>query len=110
MLGRALGVPFVIGTDVSAERRELAEQLKLVDVALPADDKALSEIKRLTEGRGCEVAVDCSGVGAARLLALQVRLQTHPQEQACGSTPARLLRQTHAGYSMLCQVAKGAGG
>ena len=72
MLGRALGSPFIIGTDISPERRQLALRLKLVDVALPADGAALDEIKRLTQGRGCEVAVDCSGVGAARLLALQV--------------------------------------
>lgn len=74
MLGRALGSPFIIGTDVSHERRELAVKLQLVDIALPADELALSEIRKLTHGRGCEVAVDCSGVGAARLLALKVRV------------------------------------
>lgn len=72
MLGRALGASKIIGTDVSAARRDLALQLELVDVALPADDSALSQIKQLTNGRGCEAAVDCSGVGSARLLALKV--------------------------------------
>lgn len=77
MLGRALGVPFVIGTDISEARRKLALQLRLVDVALEPD-KALEHIKQLTKGRGCEVSVDASGVGAARLLALQVRHSSLP--------------------------------
>ena len=72
MLGRALGAYFIIGTDPSPQRRKLALKLQLVDVALPADDAALGEIKRLTKDKGCEVAVDASGVGSARLLALQV--------------------------------------
>ena len=71
MLGRALGVTEVIGTDMSETRRELATELGLVDSAIPAGEGALEEIMRLTGGRGCEVAVDCSGAAPARLLALQ---------------------------------------
>ncbi|KAK9798980.1 hypothetical protein WJX73_006440 [Symbiochloris irregularis] len=71
MLARALGASKVIGTDISEARRELALKLELVDVALPADDSALSQIKQLTNGRGCEAAIDCSGVASARLLALR---------------------------------------
>jgi len=71
MLGRALGATRVIGTDISAPRRKVAEDLGLVDVALPADDKALGRIKDLTGGRGCEASIDCSGAPAGRLLALQ---------------------------------------
>ena len=40
MLGRALGASPIIATDISPERRTMAEDLKLVDHALPADDTA----------------------------------------------------------------------
>ncbi len=71
MLGKALGVHRVVGVDVSAARIELAQNLGLVDDAFVSDSDALQNIHRVTSGKGCEVAVDCSGVGAARKLALQ---------------------------------------
>lgn len=71
MLGKALGVTHVIGTDMSEARLRLATDLGLVDHALVADDKALDTIMSLTGGRGCEASIDCSGAAAARLLALQ---------------------------------------
>jgi threonine dehydrogenase-like Zn-dependent dehydrogenase len=71
MLGRALGVSQVIGTDISAERRALATSLGLVDHALPADEGALDAVLGLTGGWGCEASIDCSGAAPARLLALQ---------------------------------------
>lgn len=71
MLGKALGVHRVVGVDVSAARIELAQNLGLVDDAFLSDSDALKNIQRVTSGKGCEVAVDCSGVGAARKLALQ---------------------------------------
>jgi len=71
MLGRALGVTTVIGTDISGERLALAHELGLVDHTLKADDGALEAIFDLTGGWGCEASVDCSGAASARLLALQ---------------------------------------
>jgi len=71
MLGRALGVGTVIGTDLSPARMKLAQELELVDHAIPADDDALGKIQALTGGHGCEAAIDCSGAAPARLLALQ---------------------------------------
>ena len=71
MLGRALGARVVIGADVVPERVDLARRLGLVDHALAAGEDALEVVLRLTDGRGCEVAVDCSGSEAGRLLALQ---------------------------------------
>ncbi len=71
MLGKALGVKEVIGADTSAGRRDLAVRLGLVDHALESDANTLSRIHALTDGKGCEVAVDCSGAAPARLLALQ---------------------------------------
>jgi threonine dehydrogenase-like Zn-dependent dehydrogenase len=71
MIGKALGVSEVIGTDMSAARLSLATDLGLVDHALTADEGALGAIMRLTGNRGCEASIDCSGASSARLLALQ---------------------------------------
>jgi threonine dehydrogenase-like Zn-dependent dehydrogenase len=49
----------------------MAEDLNLVDHALPADDTAGSTITEVTGGRGCEASIDCSGSGVARLFALE---------------------------------------
>jgi threonine dehydrogenase-like Zn-dependent dehydrogenase len=70
-LGKALGARPIIGVDLSPARRKLAVELGLVDEALAADADPLGDILRLTAGRGCEVAIDCSGSPRARLLALQ---------------------------------------
>ncbi len=70
MLGRALGVSRIAGTDTNAERCRLALALGVVDDAIPAGDDALAAILTLTSGKGCEVSVDCSGAREARELAL----------------------------------------
>jgi threonine dehydrogenase-like Zn-dependent dehydrogenase len=72
MLGKALGVREVIGTDISADRLKFAQQLGIVDHAiLSSGGDPLAEIMKRTGGKGCEASVDCSGASAARLLALQ---------------------------------------
>jgi len=71
MLGRALGVTTIIGTDLSDSRLGLAVDLGLIDHAIPADDAALDGIMQRTNGHGCEASIDCSGAAPARLLALQ---------------------------------------
>ena len=70
MLGRALGAPQIIGVDVSQQRIDLAQRLGLVDEAFVSDAETLDKIKAATGGKGCEASMDCSGVGAARKLAL----------------------------------------
>ena len=70
MLGRAMGAGPIIGTDIAPERLQMAQDAGLVDHAVLADDSAARTIADLTEGRGCEASIDCSGSGAARLLAL----------------------------------------
>ena len=42
-----------------------------MDHAVPADASATSTIQQLTDGRGCEASIDCSGNGAARVVALE---------------------------------------
>jgi threonine dehydrogenase-like Zn-dependent dehydrogenase len=71
MLARAMGAGPIIGTDLTPERLELARDHGLVDYAVPADDAAAATIAELTDGRGCEASIDCSGSGAARVLALE---------------------------------------
>jgi threonine dehydrogenase-like Zn-dependent dehydrogenase len=70
MLGRALGARHIIGVDTSADRRDLATQLGLVDDALPSDAQTLERIASLTAGVGCEASIDCSGAAPARAIAL----------------------------------------
>jgi threonine dehydrogenase-like Zn-dependent dehydrogenase len=71
MLGRAMGATAVLGVDVAPPRLALAKELGLVDHAIAAGDNAEAQVLDHTGGRGCEVAVDCSGSPAGRLLALQ---------------------------------------
>ena len=71
MLGRALGAGPIIGTDVAPERLQMAQDLGLVDHAVPADESAGATIAELTDGHGCEASIDCSGSGAARVQALE---------------------------------------
>jgi len=70
MLGRALGATTVIGSDASPQRVELGLRLGLVDTAVGPDDLD-DAVEEVTGGRGCEVAVDCSGNAAARESALR---------------------------------------
>jgi threonine dehydrogenase-like Zn-dependent dehydrogenase len=70
MLGRAMGAGPILGTDITPERLEMARTAGLVDHAVLADDSAAQAIADLTDGRGCEASIDCSGSGAARVLAL----------------------------------------
>lgn len=71
MLGKALGVNEVIGIDTSLERMQLSREMELVDHILLSDSDTLEKIRELTDSRGCEVSIDCSGAAPARLLALQ---------------------------------------
>jgi threonine dehydrogenase-like Zn-dependent dehydrogenase len=71
MLARGLGVRSVTGTDVSPERRALATRLGLVDIALAADDPQVGAAILDATGGGVEVALDASGSGAGRRVALE---------------------------------------
>jgi 2-desacetyl-2-hydroxyethyl bacteriochlorophyllide A dehydrogenase len=71
MLGRALGAREIIGADTSTDRMALATKLGLVDHAVQSNAEALNQILALTQGKGCETSIDCSGAAPARLLALK---------------------------------------
>jgi threonine dehydrogenase-like Zn-dependent dehydrogenase len=71
MLCQALGAR-VVGTDSMPERRALAEQMQLADHVLAADAEDLqAQLLEATQGRGVEVAIDCSGNAEARRLCLE---------------------------------------
>jgi threonine dehydrogenase-like Zn-dependent dehydrogenase len=71
MLGRALGAREIIGVDTSADRLALGKKLGLIDHEVISNEQALDKILAVTAGKGCEVSIDCSGAGPARVLALK---------------------------------------
>jgi threonine dehydrogenase-like Zn-dependent dehydrogenase len=72
LVAKAMGATEVIGADISESRLKFAQEVGAADHVVAADDEqALSKIKDLTHGLGCEVSIDCSGAPAGRLLALQ---------------------------------------
>jgi threonine dehydrogenase-like Zn-dependent dehydrogenase len=72
LLAKKMGAPLVIGADISQERLDFALACGSIDQAIRADGpEAVAQIKALTQGHGCEAAVDCSGSPQGRLLALQ---------------------------------------
>lgn len=70
LVAKALGATETIGVDVSQSRLDIARKVGALDHAV-LFDAALEKIEDLTQGKGCEVSIDCSGAAAARLLALQ---------------------------------------
>lgn len=71
MLAKAMGAPTVIGVDLSQPRLDWALEIGAIDHGVVSGPEALADIHGLTGGHGCEVSVDCSGNGSARLLALR---------------------------------------
>jgi threonine dehydrogenase-like Zn-dependent dehydrogenase len=71
MIAKGRGATKLIGVDVDPERIALAERLGVADLVLKADDNALAAIKDATEGKGCEVTIDCSGNPAGRSLSIE---------------------------------------
>jgi threonine dehydrogenase-like Zn-dependent dehydrogenase len=71
MLARAMGVPFVVGSDVTPGRVALARELGLVDQAVLAGDEVGAELAGLTGGQGFSTTLDASGSAVARRQALE---------------------------------------
>jgi threonine dehydrogenase-like Zn-dependent dehydrogenase len=70
-LCRKLGAERIIGIDISSERRELSRRLGLCDFVLMADPDNVGQVLELTDGKGVERAVDCSGNAEARVTAIR---------------------------------------
>jgi len=61
----------VVALDTVPERLQLAKGLGADVVIDPAKDDAVAALKQLTQGRGVDKAVDCSGAEAGRLGAIR---------------------------------------
>ncbi len=70
MIGRLLGARRVIGVEAKPERVEFARAHGFVDETVPAAADSGDQVIALTGGKGCEVAVDCSGSTPGRHTAL----------------------------------------
>lgn len=70
-LCRKLGAEKIIGIDLSAERRQIAVNLGLCDYVLAAGAENVNEVREFTSGEGVERAIDCSGNGEARAVAIR---------------------------------------
>jgi threonine dehydrogenase-like Zn-dependent dehydrogenase len=71
MLAKALGSPYVVGSEPSADRRDLALSLGVVDAVVDASAGDADENLRDLLGDGAHVSLDASGAGAAQLQALK---------------------------------------
>jgi threonine dehydrogenase-like Zn-dependent dehydrogenase len=72
LLAKAMGATKVLGADIAQPRLDFSLEMGAIDYAILADDdQAVTKIKALTGGYGCEVSIDCSGAPSGRLLALQ---------------------------------------
>jgi len=70
-LCRELGAHQIIGIDVVAERRQLAESLKLCDSVLAAGPDNVTQVRDLTRNYGVERAIECSANAVARATAIR---------------------------------------
>ncbi len=70
MIAKGRGAKRIIGVDTQPARLDAMRALGLADYLIPASPDALEQIRELTRG-GADVALDCSGNAAGRLLALQ---------------------------------------
>ncbi len=61
----------VIALDINAERREMALKMGADTAIDPASDDAVAVLKELTNGRGVDLALDCSSAESARLAAIR---------------------------------------
>ncbi|CUX37836.1 zinc-dependent alcohol dehydrogenase family protein [Clostridium sp. C105KSO13] len=64
MLAKAMGAK-AIGVDISPERLEMAKRIG-ADEVVQGGEHAVSEVMNLTDGKGVEAAVDCSGSSIGR--------------------------------------------
>jgi threonine dehydrogenase-like Zn-dependent dehydrogenase len=70
LLCRALGAQ-VVGVEYLPERHELAHKLGFNDIVTPSNNNVISKVLEKVNGRGFEVAIDCSGNADARHLCLE---------------------------------------
>jgi len=70
LLGNAMGAR-VIAVETSPERAKLAKEFGAADVVDASSEAPVEKLKELTRGQGVDLALDCTGVAAARKAAVQ---------------------------------------
>jgi len=70
ILCRAMGAR-VVGVEYLPERHELAHKLGFSDIVTPSNNNITHKVLEKVNGRGFEVAIDCSGNADARHLCLE---------------------------------------
>jgi threonine dehydrogenase-like Zn-dependent dehydrogenase len=74
LLAKAMGAEHVIGMNRRPERVDLAKTLGAIDDGVLGDadpEAVVHQVLGLTHGRGCEVAVDCTGAAVPRAVAVR---------------------------------------
>jgi len=71
MLAKAMGANRLIGVNTSEYRLNLAKEKKIADDLILYGDDALIKIQKITNGKGVEKSVDCSGKNTGRQLAIR---------------------------------------
>ena len=66
-----MGAKKLIGVELSDYRIEMCKKLGLADYVFKSDDKALENILAVTDGHGCEKAIDASAADLGRQLAIR---------------------------------------
>jgi threonine dehydrogenase-like Zn-dependent dehydrogenase len=72
MLAKAMGARKLIGVEKMSERIKIAKDLRLADYIFEPGPDTEAEIRKVTNGRGPEKSVDCSGNDAGRAMAIRV--------------------------------------
>lgn len=71
MLAKAMGAEKLIGVDINEKRCKLAKDLKLADEIFVSAADTLERILSVTNNKGVEKAIDCSGHTDARQLCIR---------------------------------------
>jgi threonine dehydrogenase-like Zn-dependent dehydrogenase len=70
-LAKALGARKLIGIDTKQERVDLAKKLGLLDEGFVAGKDNVNQVRALTNGKGCEKTMDCSGSKIGRQVCIE---------------------------------------
>lgn len=71
MISRGLGARRIFGIERNAARIEAVQKMNLFDAIFNGSEEGDNSIQGVTAGRGCSVAVDCSGSAGGRRVAIE---------------------------------------
>lgn len=71
-MARAAGAGAIFSIEIAKERKDLARKLGATAVLDPREIDVVEEVRRLTDGQGADVVVECVGSEAATALTVQL--------------------------------------